>query len=204
MKMKKIFYIAVALCLISLCEVHAQWGIAVGLDGSTVLNTRDANFKPGFHAGVTYDLKKFSDRWYFQSGLLFTSGGWTLDNHTISLLAPLPADVSDYKTDMYFLEVPMNFSCRIPVKRNCLRLDAGPYFRYGLFGEINFKLNGKEEKGASFDDFARIDLGSNLGIGLEIKNKYLINAAWQISLTNARTRTNTQHMRYRIGLGYLF
>ncbi|MDR2775659.1 MAG: PorT family protein [Tannerella sp.] len=204
--MKKIFFITAVLCAISLSEIRAQWGVAVGYDASVTMKAegRSANYKPGFHAGVTYDLKKFSDIWYLQSGLLFTSGGWTKDDYTIDFMGALHADISDFKTDMYFLDVPVNFSCRIPIKQNRLILDAGPYLRYGLFGKITFKSDGDPAEYESFDEYSRFDIGSNLGVGLEFKNKYLVNAAWQISITNIQTRTNIQHVRFRIGLGYLF
>ncbi|MDR0699862.1 MAG: PorT family protein [Tannerella sp.] len=200
--MRKIFFITAVLCVIPLSKIHAQWGVAVGYDASATMTAegRSANFKSGFHVGVTYDLKKFSDIWYLQSGLLFTSGGWTEDNRNF-----LGFDISDYKVDMYFLDVPVNFSCRIPIKQNRLILDAGPYFRYGLFGQKTYKWDGADEEYASFDDdYNRFDIGSNIGIGLEIKKKHLINVAWQISITDIHPGNNEQHVRFRIGWGYLF
>lgn len=206
--MRKIFFITAVLCVISLNEIRAQWGVAVGYDANVPMlaTGRSDNFKLGFHAGVTYDLKKFSNMWYLQSGLLFTSGGWTRDDYTIDFMdmGILRADISDYKTDMYFLEVPMIFSCRIPIKQNRLILDVGPYFRYGLFGKITFKRDGVPAEYESFDDYSRFDIGSNIRAGLEIKNKYLINAAWQISITNIGEGSDEQYVRYRIGFGYLF
>jgi hypothetical protein len=204
--MKKIFYITAVILLISTAKISAQLGVVAGYDGTAIRGYSYANFKPGFHLGVTCDLKKFSNKWYLQSGLLFTSGGWTFDDHKLTFLDIVDTDIKDYRTSMYMFEIPINFSYRLPVKQHRLRFDIGPYFRYGLFGNVEYKDNDGSQKFDAFEKGAynRLDIGANVGAGLEIRNKYLINAAYQLSFTNSQKGINAQYMRYRIGLGYLF
>jgi hypothetical protein len=203
--MRKVFFCITVSFMISICEIYGQLGVVAGYDGTSIRGYSYANFKPGFHVGVTYDFKNFNDRWYFQSGLLFTSGGWTFDDYNINLMDLINEDIKDFKSDMYFIEIPLNFSYRIPIEKTRIRLDIGPYLRYGLFGSYKYKANEDERKYNAFDDaYKRLDIGVNAGIGLEIKSKYVINAAYQLAFTSAEKGLNIQYMRYRIGLSYLF
>jgi hypothetical protein len=157
--------------------------------------------------GATYDLKKFGEKWYMQTGLLFTSGGWSCDDYKVSIFDIAEMNVKNFVVNMYFIEIPFNMSFRLPVGEHKLLLSIGPYIRYGISGKAKYINDEGSQEYNAFEENAnnRFEIGSNIELGFAIKNTYLINAAYQIAGTQAeKAIVNTYNMRYRLGIGYLF
>ncbi|MDR0572599.1 MAG: PorT family protein [Tannerella sp.] len=208
--MRKLLF-TVAMCgLISLfngLKAQKRFGLSGGYDRTSLLGSSKANFINGFHIGATYDLKNFGEKWYMQTGLLFTNGGWSYDDHKVSVLGIVETNIKDFTVKMYFIEMPFNMSFRLPVGEHKLLLNIGPYIRYGISGKAKYNNDESSQEYNAFDENAnnRFEIGSNIGLGFAIKNKYLINAAYQIAGTQAeKAIVNTYSMRYRLGIGYLF
>jgi hypothetical protein len=197
-------------CLISLfncLKAQNKFGLSGGYDKTFLLGSSKANFIDGFHIGATYDLKKFSEKWYLQTGLLFTTGGWSYDEYKSSLFGILETTIKDYTVRMYLIEMPFNMSFRVRVGEHKFLFNFGPYLRYGISGKTKYINDDGSQEYDAFRASAnnRFEIGSNIGVGFAIKNKYLINAAYQIAFTEAQQAyVNTKNMRYRFGIGYLF
>jgi hypothetical protein len=188
-------------------KAQKRLGLSGGYDRTSLLGSSKANFINGFHIGATYDLKKLGEKWYIQTGLLFTSGGWSYDDHKVSISGIVETNIKDFAVNMYFIEMPFNMSFRLPVGEHKLLLNIGPYIRCGISGKAKYINDEGRQEYNAFDKDAnnRFEIGSNIGIGFAFKNKYLINAACQIAGTQAeKAIVNTHNMRYRLGAGYLF
>lgn len=208
--MKKLIFIVAISCLISLLnglKAQNKLGFSGGYDRTSLLGSSKANFIDGFHIGATYDLKKFGEKWYLQTGLLFTSGGWSCDDHKVSIPGIAETNIKNFTMKMYFIEMPFNMSLRLPMGEHKFLLNLGPYIRYGIFGKAKYINDEGNQDYNAFDENAnkRFEVGANLGLGFAFKSKYLINVAYQIAGTEAeKAIVNTHNMRYRLGVGYLF
>jgi hypothetical protein len=177
-------------------SVFSQWGIKGGIDYGTITNMEYANYRFGFHVGGTYDVQ-LSDKFYFQPALLFSMDNFGFESNQLVLNGTV---------DRYLLEVPANISYRPSItKKMKFIFDLGVYSKYGLFGDKEYRLaDNTIHKDSSYDAYNRLDIGLNLGTGIDIGRIYA-GLDYQYSLTNAEKGiSDFHHSLFRISLGYKF
>lgn len=201
------FLVIIGLVTFSLqTQAQVKFGLKAGMN----VNNISQNFKESdwefetkmrlaYHFGATIDYG-LSDALSLQSGLLFTSKGFSYD---------LEEDLDDgetvdgyYRAIFNYLEIPINFAYKI----NDFQIYAGPYLAIGIGGknkwdltykydgdeysesdEYNFKpVFGEVGEGDLDDDedaYSALDYGLNLGVGYQT-GPILINAGYSLGLGN--------------------
>jgi len=212
--MKKVSF---TLCLITMTSilVHAQlqFGPKLGLNlANCAFNFKESDWEPetkmrlAFAFGGVIDYG-FSDAFSLQSGLMFSSKGFSYDLDEIS---------NDYETNydgyerfiLNYLELPIHAVYKI----KGFQIFAGPYLGFGIGGKYKWdytytdifgekqsekgdtKLKPKmgEVKEGDLDDdegaYSGLDYGIDFGLGYQIKS-ILINAGYSLGLGNINPKS---------------
>ena len=186
-------------CLVS-TVLYAQKHISVygGINMSST-STKDFKYNIGWQIGELYDIK-ISDRFYVQPRLsMYYTANETKENINERTFI-----------SQYGLSLPILASFRMPVTTNsCLRINAGPYIQYAIFG----KRDGYYKEGAAtinsgslwwhlkFKD--KLNSGAQLGVQYEYKNligMFDVKHAFRRSNLNYNGFENT----FQLSLGYKF
>ncbi|UYQ92946.1 PorT family protein [Chitinophaga horti] len=164
--MKKVLLSAAALFIAGLSFGQVKYGIVVGPNFSSMTSKlggekHTSDLKVGVRAGFTADIP-LADDFYVQPSLLYANKGGKEDGEFFGL------DYS-YKTNLHYLNVPVNFLFKPEVGTGNMILGVGPYFAWALSGksgdnDIEF---GSDEMD---HDLKRFDSGGNLQVGYELKN----------------------------------
>ena len=89
-----------------------------------------------------------------------------------------------YSADLNCLEVPVLIKYGIQATDKIAVLPfIGPYFAYGVGGDMEYDNNGHKEKDSTYDFLNRNDMGIKLGCGAEYNMLYL-EIAYQFGLHN--------------------
>jgi hypothetical protein len=213
--MKKI--LLTALLAVSSLVTFAQIssiGIKGGLNLATISSNSYGFGSPGtvksFNAGLFVDLKfgNFS----LQSGLNYTGKGGT---YTSTYIFPGFGGIqhSAVKENLYYLQLPVNLVYHIPVIIGNIYFGAGPYIAQGLSGKISSTSNGQTfSQNLSFgnstnDDIRATQFGADAIVGLKLRGGLLINANYDLGLTNDLPSGESGSSKLRafgISLGYVF
>lgn len=123
MKIKQILLCMLLACFILPASAQSRWGIVGGGLFSKSLS-HDARFTLGGYAGGTYDIK-INNSWYIQPQLLFSYEEFRTK--------------TDLGTDLFFskfnLDLPLLASYNVALNNKWnLRINAGPYLSYAMFG----------------------------------------------------------------------
>jgi len=187
--MKKLLLSVVAVTvLIISAQAQITFGPKVGLNLANVAgdDTEDAKMKMGLQIGLVTDIA-FSDAISLQTGLLFSQKGTKSELDFMD-------ETYTMKTNINYLEIPINAVYGLDLGNNKLQLFAGPYVGIGLTGKISSDMDGSEDMDIQFvndyvdldDDKAglkRFDLGLNFGAGYKINN-IQIQANYGLGLSN--------------------
>lgn len=203
--MKKLSF---TLCLITMTSilVHAQFqfGPKLGLNlANCAFNFKESDLEPetkmrlAFAFGGVIDYG-FSDAFSLQSGLMFSSKGYSSD-----LDAEADFQIDGYSKVIFnYIEIPITIAYKI----KGFQIYAGPYVAFGMGGKLKwdytYTINGVEEtdkddmkikpkmgevKEGDLDDdegaYSGLDYGLNFGLGYQIKS-ILINAGYSLGLGN--------------------
>lgn len=172
------------------------FGVRAGLNISDISmkagNTKqDLKPQAGFHVGATVDIP-ITNGFYIQPGLAFSSKGARYvdkgDNwKEVESMFPV------------YLEIPVLASFRADVAENVnLQLNIGPYFDFGLGGNVSYKWKEGDEsgEGESYPFFGkpddskyragmkRFDVGLSFGIGIELLEHYYAGIKYDVGLIN--------------------
>lgn len=204
--------IVLTFLIVSVTQVRAQVkiGLKAGLNMANIAqNYEDALLESetktrlAYHIGASVDYN-LSDTWGIQSGLLFTSKGYSYDlEQELGITEEESLEGYDRVTFNY-LEIPVSLA----YKENNLQLYAGPYLAVGIGGKnkwdytINYEDIGdvQNEEGkvkykpvfgeANREDFAgdesplnALDFGFNFGVGYEV-GAVRINVGYSLGLSN--------------------
>lgn len=177
------------------------------LNGEFDGNDLDYKLKAGFHVGVNAEIP-LADEFYIQPGLLFSTKGANWD------------DNDDTKTNISYLELPVNFLYKPVLGTGKLLLGFGPYAGYAIGGKVksdNGDMDLEFEKNVSTPlqtiyTFRRFDFGANLLAGYEFSNKFSVQLNAQLGLTNispeiAGTDSDdykTKNTGFGVSVGYRF
>lgn len=116
----------------------------------------------GIHGGLIAEAT-ISDQVYLNSGILFYRKGTK-----VSLLG------TDIRWPVYYLEIPCNILYKSNVSNQTVYAMAGPYLGIGIFSST---INGDDIEpvgfGAEINELKRLDIGINLGAGIELKTVHL-------------------------------
>lgn len=162
MKIKQILLCMLLACFLLPASAQHRWGIVGGGLFSKSLS-KDASFSLGGYAGGTYDIR-LSGSWYFEPQLLFTYEEFRTKSHL----------GTDFFFSKFNLELPLLASYNIALSNRWnLRVNAGPYLSYALFGRdktIDYSYGGEMHSSLGWwhEDFLdHFAYGGIAGISLE-------------------------------------
>jgi hypothetical protein len=221
MKAIKISFL-LALVTMAVTSVQAQvsFGVRAGVNFSNI-NGKDASddklenkILPGFNAGVNVEIP-VADDFYVQPGLLFSTKGtkWDMNNNA--------------KTNLGYLELPINFLYKADLGAGKMLLGVGPYLAYGITGKVTadggYDEKVKYEKEVSSVDFAAngpiyhkpFDAGANVLVGYEFANKLSAQLNAGLGLVNTFPKVtgvgsgsvdniNFKNTTFGVSIGYRF
>ncbi|NII29620.1 PorT family protein [Pseudoflavitalea sp. X16] len=222
--MKTKVFAFTAACLLGTFILQAQstkttvggttFGVRAGinfqnLNGEFLGNDLDFKLKTGFHIGVNAEIP-IADEFYIQPGLLFSTKGANWD------------DDDDTKTNISYLELPVNFLYKPVLGTGKLLLGFGPYAGYAIGGKVksddgDVDLEFESELPANqvgmyFYTVRRFDFGANLLAGYEFNNKLSFQLNAQLGLTNISPEVvgadkddfKTKNTGFGVSVGYRF
>jgi hypothetical protein len=166
----------------------------------------DYDLKTGFHIGVNAEVPVAPD-FYVQPGLLFSTKGYKDE---------LPGD--DLKTNVSYLEIPINVLYKPTLGPGKLLLGFGPYIGIGVGGKIKSGSKDVDIKFANDVNSAdfwrsskRMDFGGNLLAGYELSSKISFQLNAQLGMTNLtpkrdgkKTDFKAKNTGFGISVGYRF
>lgn len=175
-------------------------------DGSDV----EGKLKTGFNIGVNAEVPVAPD-FYLQPGVLFTTKG---TKHK---------DDDDIKTNLSYIEVPINFVYKPTLGTGKLILGIGPYVAFAVGGKYNDQ-NDKEHDIKFENEITaaqylnhpyyakRLDFGGNLLAGYEFSNKFSFQLNAQLGMVNinpeiegvSNDKTKHKNTGFGVSLGYRF
>lgn len=144
-------------------QAQVQFGVKAGLNlanGSAKFGgeSQSSDMKMGLHIGAIVDLS-LGESLALQPGLLFSMKGQQEDYEGVTV-----------KTNINYLEVPINLMYKFDAGNMKIMAFAGPYLGYALSAKMKaedeeMELNiGTDE---NEDDIKPLDLGLNIGAGVQ-------------------------------------
>lgn len=206
--MKKILLLCAALVFTSQASDFSM-GVKAGVNfnnmkqefGSEEL---DADSKIGFHVTGIADIG-FNDFIGFQPGIGITTRGYKIDNSLMGF-------TFESKTNIFYLDIPLNFKGMYKMDALTPFVTAGPYLGIGLAGKskITNEFEGveeEEEEDVEWGDngLKRFDFGLGFGAGVEIKS-FVIGASFDLGLMNISNteEVTVKNRSFKISAGYMF
>jgi hypothetical protein len=105
--------------------------------------------------------------------------------------------ISTYEVSAYYLELPVSGSFKFIVSPNfSVRVDAGPYFAFGLFGKQKFGSWSDDTFGSG--GLSRFDFGAQYGVAIEFFDNYYL------CLKNSSGFTSDNVSSFYSTIGYNF
>ena len=201
MYMKKLFLISV-LSVFTLLSTPAQnrWGVMGGINYSST-SAKDINGKLGGYVGGLYDIE-LNKSWYVQPQLQFSYEANEAKDK----------NAAGYKffTSQYALTLPVLASYKINLSDDwSMRIFAGPYAQYALFGrdrQATVDSNGKtsSEMGWWHGNFGdRFNYGLMGGLSVE-RNHLFFFVEGKYSLKKSALNFDGHGRTLSAGVGYKF
>lgn len=202
--------------LLSLCFLTASFaafaqlptfGVKGGVNFATLHATVDGVSGSGnsgslttFNVGAFVDFK--FDNVSIQPALNFTGKG---GSSSVSIDEEAG---SSGKVKLYYLQVPVNVVYHVPAAVGEFYFGAGPYVGVGVSGKAKDDQGNSENIsfGSTENDIKRTDFGANAILGFKFKTGFLINANYDLGLTNI-TNVNGVKLTNRVfgvSVGYAF
>ncbi len=184
----------IALLLFATNSYSQIFGIRAGVSFSTMFMensdktySNDFSKRPGFQFGPIVDLpmgKVVS----FETGLLLTGKGFTLNNKT----NPLYASNAVIKTNLLYLDIPFTLKFTTELDDSKIFGVFGPYVGIGLNGVAkcydDCRKDREDIKFGDDEDLKGMDAGITFGAGIEI-TPLQISATYNAGLANLSTTT---------------
>jgi hypothetical protein len=162
-------------------------GTGLGIRAGVHLMTMGAyDWSAGWHIGAVRDVSKIASMGeyggiYLQPGLLFfTKTSWSFDTQT------------------YWFEVPVLLSIKYKLFGRTNRLNVGPYFNFGIFGDFENKIT-TEIIGQS--EMNRFDLGLSVGTGTEF-GRFWVGASYNYGFINVSDYYDYNSASIKFTLGW--
>jgi len=211
--MKKIFFTGIlSILLVSASFAQVKVGVTAGLNVSNLVQSgADNNYKAGFQAGVVADFG-ISENFSVIPELLFSQRGGK--SKTNLDLAGNRVSMSE-SARINYLQLPVNAAYKFNVGNGSkLFVFAGPYFGYGLSGEMKNEIKsggaimnttGDIKFGSEEGEVKRFDLGINAGVGYQF-NKVFFKLQYNPGLVNfSNVKNNSmKNTNIAVSAGYNF
>jgi hypothetical protein len=212
----KVLMLALATTVLALstkAQDKTTFGVRAGVN-FTNINGEEANgndlenkMKAGFHIGVNAEIPVASE-FYLQPGLLFSTKG-------------AKDEEGDGKTNLSYLEIPINFLYKPTLGAGKLLLGFGPYVGFGIGGkykngddevDVKFKNDVKASDLGSDKLFLKgLDFGGNLLVGYELSSKLSFQLNAQLGMSNLtpkfegeKSDAKVKNTGFGISVGYRF
>lgn len=197
-------------------EAQVKFGVKAGLNMNNInQNYKVSAYESGtkirlaYNIGATIDWA-LTDVFSFQSGLMFTSKGYSYDFKNPNGIDDYYANLEGYdKVIINYLEVPVNFTYKI----DDFQIYAGPYLAYGIGGKnkwdythiagsdlgvTKYKPVFKSVDDVELNDeekaYFGLDYGLNFGIGYQV-GPILFNAGYSLGLGNITAEYDEEYRK---------
>jgi hypothetical protein len=211
----KIWALALATSALATTAANAQGiGVRAGVNfqnitGETAGDDIENKLKTGFHVGLNYEIP-IAPEFYLQPGVLFSTKGAKADND------------DETKTNLSYIEVPINFVFKPTLGTGKLVLGIGPYVAYAVGGkikddddevDIKFENDLTAAQAISNDPYLKpLDFGGNLLAGYEFSSKFSVQLNAQLGMSNLIPKiegekpedTKWKNTGFGVSLGYRF
>jgi len=227
---KTISLLSLTLLLFITTQSHAQvtFGAKAGLNianmsiSGTLASNEEIKSMASFHVGVIADIG-ITKEFFIEPGILL-SGKGCKDNLTEQI--GQASIISTGSIKPLYIEIPINAMYVVDLNGVKLQIFAGPYFGFGVSGNINldYSSSGALPTGytlpassstaikfgtdATNDNLKMLDIGLNFGAGVEY-NKMLFRIQYGLGLTNLNPDTSSgadteKNKVFGISVGYMF
>jgi hypothetical protein len=203
------------------------FGVKAGLNLSNMLQkddqetySKDFKMRPGFHVGPTAEFQ-INDMFAFETGLLLSTKGYNYDESGTEEIMGISATYSSKgHLSLLYLDIPLTAKAVFDMNGTKLYGLFGPYVGLGLSGkhkdETTSTVMGQTQTentdgdvsfGSGDDDIKPLDLGLQIGAGIELE-KIQIGLAYNLGMANlAQSSDGGYKMNNRVlalSLGYKF
>jgi hypothetical protein len=185
-----------------------SFGIKDGLNLSTQSQTDggyhiDSKNLAGLHAGAILDIdfKNFT----IQPGIFFSGKGQRITSYLINENQQTSSVTTHYVLN--YFEVPVNFLYEVPTdKFTTVYMGAGPYIGYGVSAYASAEGQSYSRPFSNDGFYKNPDYGVNLVFGVKLNGQLLIEANYEIGLTNVSSSQFTVLHNKVLGfsVGYYF
>lgn len=202
--MKKVLLAFAGLLIAGVSFGQIKWGIVAGPQFSSYTTKSDNASKStsdlftNVRAGITVDIP-LAEEFYIGTGLLYSGKGGKDDG---------------VKTNLSYLQVPINFLFKPEVGTGKLNLGVGPYVAYGVAGKHKATVANAEVSVKAFDDEAgiarlkRFDAGMGIVAGYELPVGLYLGLNADLGLINAYDNTDNgrswHNTSFGVSVGYKF
>jgi hypothetical protein len=212
----KVLLLALATTAFSLTsKAQVSFGLRAGVNFQNLTGEEangkdlDNKLKTGFHIGVNAELPVAPD-FYIQPGLLFSTKGAKQE----------VTGSDDVKSNISYVELPINFLYKPALGPGKLLLGFGPYIGVAVGGkmkqgsnEVDFEFDNdvKSTDPDRFRTIKRMDFGGNLLAGYELSSKISVQLNAQLGMSNLvpkvdgkKTDAKTKNTGFGFSVGYRF
>ncbi|WPQ64338.1 porin family protein [Chitinophaga sancti] len=202
--MKKVLLAAAGLLIACVSFGQTKWGIVAGPQFSSYTTKADNDSKKtsdlftNVRAGITVDIP-LAEEFYIGTGLLYSGKGGKDDG---------------VKTNLSYLQVPVNFLFKPEVGTGKLNLGVGPYLAYGVAGNHKTTVGNADISVKAFDDEAgvtrlkRFDAGLGIVAGYELPVGLYLGLNADLGLINTYDNTDNgrswHNTSFGVSVGYKF
>jgi len=202
--MKKVLLAVAGLLIAGVSFGQTKWGIVAGPQFSSYTTKADnvsketSDLLTNVRAGITVDIP-LAEEFYIGTGLLYSGKGGKNDG---------------VKTNLSYLQVPINFLFKPEVGTGKLNLGVGPYVAYGVAGKHKTTVGNADVSVKAFDDEAgaarlkRFDAGLGIVAGYELPVGLYLGLNADLGLINAMDNTDNgrawHNTSFGVSVGYKF
>ncbi|MCQ2236059.1 MAG: PorT family protein [Bacteroidales bacterium] len=148
-------------------SAQTRFGVVGGVNINKIrMEEESLDPKAGFHFGVMMETNLVGNL-YFQPSLVFTQKGAKFSAEEV-IFGEKVSFEEDYKLN--YLQLPVEFSYRMPVGPISLDVIAGPYLAMGLKATVKNEAGESDNLFGEDEGFKRFDAGLRCGIGTHLLN----------------------------------
>lgn len=162
----------------------------IGLNFANVTMSGDAtpDLKLGLRLGGAVEIS-LADGAYLAPGLQYRANGFSGEGGT--------------EATFHYLSLPVHLGYRLSLTPDwSFSLEGGPYFAYGLGGQIQTAI-GRIDAFGDRGDLKRFEVGLGMSVGLDY-GKYFVRAGTDIGLTNSSKTGSMKNGDFYLGVGLRF
>lgn len=199
--------------------------VSLGIQGGAVFSKPDAKLvdettslqltaegRTGYSAGIIADIPFGESGFRLIPELQYVNKGLT--SNAIFGLGQTQLGI-DLKSQIGYIEMPLNFAYAFNVGDHFLMLGAGPYAGFGINGKSDYKVtigtivqNETQDIafGSAVDEFKRVDFGANIMAAFILNNGMMLKASYSLGLADISNDPASPYKNryFGVSLGYFF